>query len=218
MRPPNGEAWHRLLTALDMALNCYLGAKGRKDADKPLVADMPVALGKSGEGGNSIAVLQFPLGAFIASPLQRLAQICVRTAEVKQHVKRTDPAALVAYTAAVHGVPALVEALGLKRAPMLANLVISNPFGMPERRYPAGAEVESALGLSLLTHGRSLNISAVTYDKGLQVLFLALASDIPDVQLIADYTVEAFSELLASAPKPPARARSAVGKATKTAE
>jgi len=114
-------------------------------------------------------------------------------AEVKQHVKRTDPAALVAYTAAVHGVPALVEALGLKRAPMLANLVISNPFGMPERRYLAGAEVESALGLSLLTHGQSLNISAVTYDKGLQVLFLA------------------------SAPKPPARARSAVGKATQTA-
>jgi len=48
VRPPYGEAWYRLLTVLDMALNRYLAARGRKGADKPLVADMPVALGKSG--------------------------------------------------------------------------------------------------------------------------------------------------------------------------
>ena len=51
------------------------------------------------------------------------------------------------YTAAVHGVPALMEALNFKRGPKLANMMISNPFGLPERRYSAGAEIEMALPL-----------------------------------------------------------------------
>ena len=183
-----------LLTVLDMALNRYLDEHGPSDADPPLVADMPVALPKGEGGGNAIAVLQFPLGAADASPLHRLAQICARTADVKQYVKRTDPAALVTYTAAVHGVPALLEALGIERAPMLANMVISNPFGLPERRYLAGAELELALPISVLAPGQSLNITAVTYDQGLQIAFLGIAAEVPDIQRMADYTVEALTQ------------------------
>jgi hypothetical protein len=185
-----------LLTTLDMAMNRYLDEHGRSATDPPLVADMPVALAKGESGGNAIAVLQFPLGAAKATPLQRLAQICARTAEVKQYVKRTDSAALITYTAAVHAVPALLELLGIERAPVLANMVISNPFGLPERRYLAGAELELALPISVLAPGQSLNITAATYDKGLQIAFLGIAAELPDIRRMADYTVDALAQLV----------------------
>jgi diacylglycerol O-acyltransferase / wax synthase len=51
-----------LLTVLDMALIRYLERTGAAPA-KPLVADMPVALGAGGSGGNRIAMVQIPLGA-----------------------------------------------------------------------------------------------------------------------------------------------------------
>ena len=77
-----------LLTVVDMALNRYLARKREAcPIEAPLVADMPVALPPSGQGGNAIAVLQFPLGAASADPMERLRTICRRTAEVKQHVK-----------------------------------------------------------------------------------------------------------------------------------
>jgi diacylglycerol O-acyltransferase / wax synthase len=183
-----------LLTVLDIALNRYLDEKGAASA-APLVVDMPVALGKGEGGGNRIAVLQFPLGAAAASPLERLAQIRLRTAEVKTYIRRADPTALVAYTAAVHGVPALLEALRVERGPRLANMMVSNPFGLPERRYLAGAELDMALPVSVLAPGQSLNITAVTYDQGLQLAFLGIAAQIPDVQRLADLTVEAMAQL-----------------------
>ena len=192
-----------LLTVLDMALTRYLADKGQPENSRPLVADMPVALKREEGrgGGNSIAILQFPLGTPGASPLGRLAQIRQRTVEVKHHVGKTDASALVTYTAAVHGIPALLEALGVPRAPLLANMLVSNPFGLPERRYLAGAAVEMALPVAVLAPGQSLNITAVTYDQGLQIAFLGIEQELPDIQQIADFTVEAFEQLRAAAPK-----------------
>jgi len=191
-----------LLTVLDIAMNRYFGGRGkglRRGA--ALVADMPVALSEAG-AGNQIAILQFPLGAAAAAPLQRLAQIKRRTAEVKEHVRRTDAAALVTYTAAVHGIPALLEALGVSKAPALANAVISNPFGLPERRFLGGAELEMALPVSVLAPGQALNITAATYDQGLQIAFLGLAQALPDIERLADLTLGAFDELSAAAAAP----------------
>lgn len=201
-----------LLTVLDMAMNRYLAEHGRTDSDPPLVADMPVALGEGSAGGsgggNAIAILQFPLGAAAASPSERLAQVMQRTAELKSHVRRTDATALITYTAAVHGIPALLEVLHVPKAPMLATAVISNPFGLPERRYLAGAELEMALPLSVLAPGQALNITAATYDQGLQIAFLGLAAALPDIQRLADYSVEALAQLtLPEATRPARKAR-----------
>lgn len=203
-----------LLTVLDMALNRYLGGMGRKDADRPLVADMPVALPKGKGGGNSIAVLQFPLGATDASPLHRLAEIRARTADVKQYVKLTNPEALASYTAAVHGIPALLEALKIERGPLLANMNISNPFGFAERRYLAGAELELVLPLTILAPGQSLAVVIITYEQGLQIAFLGIDSEVPNIQHIADYTVEAFAQLDPPAAKPAAKPEAAQPRST----
>jgi WS/DGAT/MGAT family acyltransferase len=187
-----------LLTVLDIAMTRYLGRRGQDGA--PLVADMPVALADAAQGGNAIAILQFRLGAPGASPRERLAQVVARTAELKRHVKRTDPHALITYTAAVHGIPALLEALRVPKAPMLATAVISNPFGLLERRYLGGAELEMALPMSVLAPGQSLNITAATYGEGLQIAFLGLAAELPDIQRLADEAVAAFQTLLAEVP------------------
>ena len=62
-----------LLLLLDVALDRYLQELGTRP-DKPLVTAMPVAL-CGGQGGNQIAVLQFPLGAPGQSAAGRLADI-----------------------------------------------------------------------------------------------------------------------------------------------
>ncbi len=214
-----------LLVVLDMALHTYLDARGRssksrpnsRPSSRPLVADMPVALTGAG-GGNAIAILQFPLGAAAASPLERLAQIKRRTAEVKDHVRRTDASALITYTAAVHGIPALLETLGMSKVPTLANAVISNPFGLADRRYLAGAELELALPVSVLAPGQSLNITAVTYDQNFQIAFLGLEAEMPDIAQLAELTIQAFDELTALAPAPqrPKRRRAEASATTTT--
>lgn len=209
-----------LLTVLDMALNRYLTDEGVTQARKPLVADMPVALGNpGGGGGNAIAVLQIAMGDTNAEPLERLAQVRKHSQELKDYVKQTDRDALVTYTTAVHTLPAVFEMVGVERQPMLANLMISNPFGLPERRYLAGAELEMALPVAVLAPGQTLNITAATYDTGLQIAFLALEAVIPDVQRLADYTVDAFQELLQAdqvrETPPPAKAKRAAPRATK---
>jgi hypothetical protein len=198
-----------LLTVIDMALNRYLAEKGRPADARPLVVDMPVALSSGpAEGGNKIAVLQFPLGAALSSPLERLKAIHRRTAEVKQHVRK-GAEAMVAYTAGVHGVPALLELLKVERAPMMANMMISNPFGLPERRYLAGAELEMALPVSVLPPGQSLNVTAVTYAEALQVSFLGLAAELPDISRLAEFATTAFEDLKAACEPPRSKTRRA---------
>jgi hypothetical protein len=107
--------------------------------------------------------------------------------------------AMILYTAVIHSIPAVAELLGISKMPILANMVISNvPLGLPGRNYLGGAEVEMILPLSVLAPGQSLNITAATYDKGLQIAFLGIAREFSDIGKLADYTVAAFEELRAA--------------------
>ena len=82
------------------------------------------------------------------------------------------------------------------------------PFGLPERRYLAGAELEMALPVSVLAPGQALNITAATYDQGLQIAFLGLAAVLPDIQRLADHTADALAQLIRPwAGRPARRAR-----------
>ena len=57
-----------------------------------------------------------------------------------------------------------------------------------------------------------MNITAVTYDQGLQIAFLGIEQELPDIQQIADFTVEAFEQLRAAAPAPKVReAKASIG-------
>jgi diacylglycerol O-acyltransferase len=203
-----------LLATLDIALDRYLSEQGVRP-DKALVAAMPVALTGAG-GGNQIAVLQFPLGAPGKDPAARLAAIRTQTATVKGTVQKAGAEAVMLYTTLVHGLPALLEKAGAKRSLAVSNMIVSNPFGLPEKRYLMGAAVDMVLPVSVVAAGQMLNITAVTLDDRLQVGFLAIPAAAPQIDKLARYTVEAFDALQAAMTAPAANAPAHKPKLRKT--
>jgi WS/DGAT/MGAT family acyltransferase len=182
-----------LLTMLDIAMARLLRERGELP-NKPLVADMPLAL-TDAHGGNQIAVLQFPLGAPHLTALERLGAIRKEAHRVKDVVKRETAETVMLYTTLVHGVPALVERLGAKRGLAISNTLISNPFGLAEERYLMGARAELVLPVSVVAAGQMLNVTAVTLADKLQFGFLALPKAVPHVGKLATYAAEALDEL-----------------------
>ena len=205
-----------MLALIDMAMHRYLAERGSQ-VDRPLIADMPVALEDHGGTGNRITILQVPMGRPGASPAQRLADIVQETAQVKSEMRALAGGALTLYSIVQHSIASAIESLGLGALPMLANTVISNPAGYENRVYFNGAEVELALPISVVAHHQVLNITITTYVDELHVTFIALREAIPDLERLADYTADAVTELeadLARGPrgrskerprKPPAR-------------
>ena len=191
-----------LLTVVDMGMHRYLAARGQAQARR-LVADMPVALDASAKGGNQIAVLQFPLGGPAAGVAERLAAIRAETGRLKSALGQRGSDTAMLYTTLVHALPLLVERVA-QDAPPLANLLISNPFGLPTPRWLMGAAVEAALPLSVVSAGHKLNITAVTLGPVLQVGFLAMPEAAPKIEDLARFTAKAFDELERALGPPPA--------------
>lgn len=181
------------LAVLDLALERYLLEQGTPPKH-PLVVDMPVAL-PGAASGNQIAVMQFPLGLPGAEPAKRLQAVRENTVRLKRETTRQSQDAVMLYTALAHSFPSLIERIGLGRRIKLANLVVSNPFGLSQPSYLMGAEVEWVLPMSLVAPGQTLNVTAVTLADKFQIGFLALPDAVPDVDKLARYTVEAFEQL-----------------------
>lgn len=199
-----------LLTLIDMAMHRYLDERGSVP-DRPLVADMPVALDDHGGAGNRITILQVPLGRPGVGPAQRLLDVCQQTSQVKQEMRTLAGSALTLYSIVQHSLASTIESLGLSEMPMLANAVISNPAGFEQRMYFNGAEVELALPISVVAHHQVLNITITTYVEELHVTFIALREAIPDLPRLAEYTAAAVPELeadFAHSAKRPAKPRS----------
>jgi len=182
----------------------YLEAHGTVP-DRPLVADMPVALEDHGGAGNRITILQVPMGRPGVGPTQRLAEVMKETRQVKQEVRALAGSALTLYSIVQHSIASTIESLGLGELPMLANAVISNPAGFEQRMYYNGAEVELALPISVVAHHQVLNITITTYVDRLHVTFIALREAIPDLQRLAEYTAAAVNELEADLVRAAAR-------------
>ncbi len=198
-----------LLTLIDMAMHRYLETHGTVP-DRPLVADMPVALEDHGGAGNRITILQVPMGRPAAGPAQRLADVMDETRQVKHEMRTLSASALTLYSIVQHSLASTIESLGLGELPMLANAVISNPAGFEQRMYYNGAEVELALPISVVAHHQVLNITITTYVDQLHVTFIALREAIPDLERLAKFTAAAVTELeadLVRAPRRKARPR-----------
>jgi diacylglycerol O-acyltransferase / wax synthase len=195
-----------ILLTLDVALDRYLDELGKRP-DKPLVTAMPVAL-SGANGGNQIAVLQFPLGTPGKSVAGRLADIRHQTAKVKDIVKREANATVMLFTTLVHGLPGILDKLGLSGGVPVSNMVMSNPFGLPEERYLMGAKVDMVLPLSIVNAGQMINVTAVTLGGKLQIGFLAIPDAVPHLDRLARYAREAFDGLEAAL-APPATPRKA---------
>jgi diacylglycerol O-acyltransferase len=183
-----------MLTLIDAAMHRYIEERGTVP-DRPLVADVPVALEDHGGAGNRITILQVPMGRPGLSPAQRLRDVLAETRIMKRETRELAGDALTLYSIVQHSIASTIESLGLGDLPMLANVVISNPAGFEHRAYFNGAAVEVALPVSVVAHHQVLNITVTTYVDELHVTFIALREAIPDLQRLADYTAEALESL-----------------------
>jgi diacylglycerol O-acyltransferase / wax synthase len=183
-----------LLTTLDIAVTRYITERGALP-EAPLVAIMPVALQTANSAGNQIALLPVPLGSASGSPADKFRDIVRETRQVKNEVRTVPGAVLELYSILTHTSATLIESLGLDRLPMLGNMNISNPYGVPNRVYFNGCPVELAIPLAPIGHHQTLNVIATTYADELHITFTAIREALPDVQRLADYTVAALHSL-----------------------
>lgn len=183
-----------MLTLIDAAMHRYIAEHGTR-LDRPLVADVPVALEDHGGAGNRITILQVPMGRPGLAPAQRLRDVLQETRIMKGETRELSGDALTLYSIVQHSIASSIESLGLSELPMLANVVISNPAGFEQRVYFNGAAVEVALPVSVVAHHQVLNITVTTYVDELHVTFIALREAIPDLQRLADYTAEGLDAL-----------------------
>lgn len=183
-----------MLTLIDAAMHRYIDERGAT-LDRPLVADVPVALEDHGGAGNRITILQVPMGRPGLSPAQRLRDVLHETSIMKRETRELAGDALTLYSIVQHSIASTIESLGLSELPMLANVVISNPAGFEHRAYFNGASIEVALPVSVVAHHQVLNITVTTYVDDLHVTFIALREAIPDLQRLADYAAEALEAL-----------------------
>jgi diacylglycerol O-acyltransferase len=183
-----------MLTLIDAAMHRYIAERG-VTLERPLIADIPVALEDHGGAGNRITILQVPMGRPGLSPAQRLRDVLHETRVMKREARELSGDALTLYSIIEHSIASSIESLGLGNLPMLANVVISNPAGLEQRVYFNGAAVEVALPVSVVAHHQVLNITVTTYVDELHVTLIALREAIPDLQRLADYTTEALDAL-----------------------
>jgi diacylglycerol O-acyltransferase len=205
-RRANAKVNDVMLALIDMAMQRYL-EEHDTPPDRPLVADMPVALDDHGGAGNRITILQVPMGRPGAAPADRLAQIVHETGQVKDEIRALSPGAVTLYSVVQHSLASTIESLGLGNLPMLANTVISNPAGLEQTVYFNGAEVELALPISVVAHHQVLNITVTTYVDLLHVTFIALREALPDLGRLAELTVAAVPELEADVMRNTRRSR-----------
>ena len=166
--------------------------------EQSLTANVPVSV-RAGEGagvGNAITFLYAKLGTDIEDPLERIKAIRESTRLGKARLPQAGAGAMDAYTALLMG-PFLGQAmLGIGgRGRPASNLVISNVPGLREQRYIDGSKVLEYYPLSLLFHGQSLNITAVSNAGSFCIGYTGCRSTLPHLQRIAVYSGEALEEL-----------------------
>jgi hypothetical protein len=182
------------LATIDLALSRYLDERGLH-ADRPLVADVPVALHDGIGAGNRISILQVPMGRPGGTPAERLDDIVRETRVLKEEVRTLSAQSLFFYSIFEHAIASAIEALNLGELPMLANTVISNPAGLDGTAYFNGVPIDLALPVSVVAHHQVLNITVSNYGTNLDVTFIALREAIPDVHELAAATVVALHDL-----------------------
>ena len=194
---------HIALTCLDGALRHYLLDQG-VDLKRPITIQMPVNLRKEGEkgAGNKIGIIQVELSAPTDDPYVRLRNIGFSLRNVRTMVDSVAPEAIESYTIITGLVAQLAEILKLSNSmPPMGNTLVSNVPGPKEHLYIKGARMEEMHPISTLPPSNLLNITLFSYADDL--FFGLIATDeLPHLERLAKYVVDAFTELEQSVREP----------------
>jgi WS/DGAT/MGAT family acyltransferase len=185
------------------ALRRYLS--DHRDLPKePLVAAIPVSLREPGntDANNQVSTMLVSLATDVADPVERLRAIHESAAAAKKQMGNvrelpTDFPTfgapwLLAGLAALAGRSKLAE-----RLPPMINVLISNVPGPQVPLYFAGARIVANYPVSIPAHGGALNMTVQSYNGALEYGLTACRRAVPDVDVLADYVVDAHRQLLA---------------------
>ena len=190
---------HIALTCLDGALRSYLKDQG-VELRRPITIQMPVNLRKEGEktSRNKIGIIQVELSPPTDDPYIRLRNIGYSLRNVRTMVDSVAPEAIESYTIITGLVAQIAEMLKLSnQMPPMGNTLVSNVPGPKEHLYIKGARMEEMHPISTLPPSNLLNITLFSYAGDL--FFGLIATDeLPNLERLADYVAQAFTELESS--------------------
>ncbi|MDP9140951.1 MAG: WS/DGAT domain-containing protein [Pseudomonadota bacterium] len=183
-----------MTAAIDGAYVAYLDELGI-GTKKPLVAMVPIALKVPG-AGNQISGALVTLGQPGTSPRKRLTAISESMSTAKADIGAMSAAGAKLYAMINMGVAAAPDLLRIgERLPTSANLLISNPYGVPKPLYLNGSRLDYFVPLIGPSLGTRLMAGIWTYAGETFVSLTSLLSVVPDVERLASLVREAFEEL-----------------------
>ena len=185
-----------VLALCSASLRAYL--KRRKALpDKPLIANMPVALPRRAQdtAGNAVGSAFVSLATHIADPLRRFEAIRGSSRHAKQLLRDLSPVALTLFGATT-GLPfILAQTFGRAEQVRAQTLLVSNVPGPREPRYVNGAAIEAQYPISLLVPGQAMNITVVGRAGHLDVAVVACPDLAPRPDEVAAGLAQALDEL-----------------------
>lgn len=195
-----------LLAVVSGALRRYL-LPGEALPGRSMVAGVPVSLRtrESGHLSNQVGMWFVQLATDEEDPAARMRHIVTNTKAMRLGVSRARTLMLTDLPSfglpwLMEGAIALVGRARLADAlPMPVNLVVSNVSGPQQSLYLAGARVESAYPVAIVTHGLALNVTAQSYCGTLCIGVTAAASAVPDMQRFMAAMRDSHRELMRAA-------------------
>jgi diacylglycerol O-acyltransferase len=164
---------------------------------RPITIQMPVNLRKVGENslGNKLGIIQVELSPPTDDPYVRLRNIGYSLRNVRTMVDSVPPEAIESYTVITNLVAQIAESLHLSNhMPPMGNTLVSNVPGPKNHLFIKGACLEEMHPISTLPPSNLLNITLFSYGGELFFGFIA-TDELPDLECLAQYVSEAFTEL-----------------------
>ena len=187
---------HVALTCMDGALHRYLQNQGIQ-LQQPITIQMPVNLRAEGEhsAGNKIGIIQVELSQPTDDPYVRLRNIGFSLRNVRSMIDSVVPEAIESYTLITGLFGQITEMLQLSNhLPPLGNTLVSNVPGPKQHLYIKGAKMEEMHPISTLPPSNLLNVTLFSY-AGELTFGLVATDELPNLDKLAEFVLEAFTEL-----------------------
>ncbi len=200
-----------VLSVVGGASRTYLAQRGELPSES-LVAVVPVSTHETdsqrqsrrsaaSDSANAVSLMLSTLGTDVSDPVERLTVVHRAMVEAKRAIDALGPAVLTEWLAAAN--PLVLRAaarlyLGLgvaSRAPLIANLLVSNVPGPPVPLYFAGARLLGLYPLGPIYDGVGVNVTVVSCEDALGFGLASSPKVLDDVDALAHGIRKEFTAL-----------------------
>ncbi len=183
-----------MTAVVDAAYARYLEELGM-EVTKPMIAMVPMAIKIAG-AGNQLSGALVPLGKPGAQPLERLATVKAAMGSAKAEIGSLDAAGAKLFAMINMGFAAAPDLIRVgERLPVTANMMISNPYGMPTTLYLNGSHLDYFVPFMGPSLGTRLMYGIYTYAENTYVSITSLQSVVADMARLSELVQMSFDEL-----------------------